>query len=125
MISQQMDVFFLEKDHKNNTFKTEYAKKIGTIWPPNPSMGFNDPNLSLDFIPQRQGKMVVLPKGQKPGQGAGQQQGGYQQGGYPPKPSHQMHNQGGPQQIQPPMGHGGPNDPNSPPFPDPSGQPGY
>ena len=71
------------------------------------------------------GKMVVLPKGQKPGQGAGQQQGGYQQGGYTQKPSHQMHNQGGPQQIQPPMGHGGPNDPNSPPFPDPSGQPGY
>ena len=44
MIQQQMDVFFLEKDHKNNTYKTDYAKKIGTIWPPNPSMGFNDPN---------------------------------------------------------------------------------
>jgi len=34
------------------------------------------------MLPQRQGKMVVLPKGQKPGQGMGQpQQGGYQQQG--------------------------------------------
>jgi hypothetical protein len=31
------------------------------------------------MLPQRQGKMVVLPKGQKPGQGMGQPQGGYQQ----------------------------------------------
>jgi len=35
----------------------------------------------LNMLPQRQGKMVVLPKGQKPGQGMGQPQGGYQQQG--------------------------------------------
>ena len=33
------------------------------------------------MLPQRQGKMVVLPKGQQPGQSMGQPQGGYQQQG--------------------------------------------
>ena len=109
MIQQQMDVFFLEKDHKNNTYKTDYAKKIGTIWPPNPSIGFNDPNLSLDFIPQRQGKMVVLPKGQKPGQGqvnvSSNSGGGYQQQGNYQQP------QGGPQHIGNSMPNFDPQDP--------------
>ena len=124
MIQEQQDIYFIEGNPQKG-YKPEYANKVGVILPPNPSRGENEPSFLLNMLPQRQGKMVVLPKGQKPGQGAGQQQGGYQQGGYPPKPSHQMHNQGGPQQIQPPMGHGGPNDPNSPPFQDPSGQPGY
>ena len=124
MIQEQQDIYFIEGNQQKG-YKPEYAFKIGVILPPNPSRGEAEPSFLFNFEPKRQGKMVVLPKGQKPGQGAGQQQGGYQQGGYPQKPSHQMHNQGGPQQIQPPMGHGGPNDPNSPPFPDPSGQPGY
>ena len=56
------------------------------------------------MLPQRQGKMVVLPKGQKPGGSMGQPQGGYQ-GGY-----QQNYNQGGPQQIGNGM-HGDPADP--------------
>ena len=88
MIQEQQDIFFIEGNPQKG-YKPEYANKIGVILPPNPSRGESEPTFLLNMLPQRQGKMVVLPKGQKPGQGMGQPQGGYQQN----------YNQGGPQQI--------------------------
>ena len=89
MIQEQQDIFFIEGNPQKG-YKPEYANKIGVILPPTPSRGESEPTFLLNMLPQRQGKMVVLPKGQKPGQGMGQPQGGYQQ---------QNYNQGGPQQI--------------------------
>ena len=89
MIQEQQDIFFIEGNPQKG-YKPEYANKIGVILPPNPSRGESEPTFLLNMLPQRQGKMVVLPRGQKPGQGMGQPQGGYQQ---------QNYNQGGPQQI--------------------------
>ena len=88
MIQEQQDIFFIEGNPQKG-YKPEYANKIGVILPPNPSRGESEPTFLLNMLPQRQGKMVVLPRGQKPGQGMGQPQGGYQQN----------YNQGGPQQI--------------------------
>tara|TARA_B100000214_G_scaffold306205_1_gene237240 strand:+ start:117 stop:440 length:324 start_codon:yes stop_codon:yes gene_type:complete len=99
MIQEQQDIFFIEGNPQKG-YKPEYANKIGVILPPNPSRGESEPTFLLNMLPQRQGKMVVLPKGQKPGQGMGQPQGGYQQN----------YNQGGPQQIGNIM-HGDPADP--------------
>ena len=96
MIQEQQDIYFIEGNPQKG-YKPEYANKIGVILPPNPSRGESEPTFLLNMLPQRQGKMVVLPKGQKPGGSMGQPQGGYQ-GGYPQRPSHSM-NQGGPQQI--------------------------
>ena len=95
MIQEQQDIFFIEGNPQKG-YKPEYANKIGVILPPNPSRGESEPTFLLNMLPQRQGKMVVLPRGQKPGQGMGQPQGGYQQN----------YNQGGPQHISqstPPM----------------------
>ena len=92
MIQEQQDIFFIEGNPQKG-YKPEYANKIGVILPPNPSRGESEPTFLLNMLPQRQGKMVVLPKGQKPGGSMGQPQGGYQ-GGY-----QQNYNQGGPQQI--------------------------
>ena len=90
MIQEQQDIFFIEGNPQKG-YKPEYANKIGVILPPNPSRGESEPTFLLNMLPQRQGKMVVLPKGQKPSQGMGQpQQQNYQQ---------QNYNQGGPQQI--------------------------
>ena len=90
MIQEQQDIFFIEGNPQKG-YKPEYANKIGVILPPNPSRGESEPTFLLNMLPQRQGKMVVLPRGQKPGQGMGQpQQQNYQQ---------QNYNQGGPQQI--------------------------
>ena len=90
MIQEQQDIFFIEGNPQRG-YKPEYANKIGVILPPNPSRGESEPTFLLNMLPQRQGKMVVLPRGQKPGQGMGQpQQQNYQQ---------QNYNQGGPQQI--------------------------
>ena len=89
MIQEQQDIYFIEGNPQKG-YKPEYANKIGVILPPNPSRGESEPTFLLNMLPQRQGKMVVLPRGQKPGQGMGQPQGGYQQ---------QNYNQGGPQQI--------------------------
>jgi len=100
MIQEQQDIFFIEGNPQKG-YKPEYANKIGVILPPNPSRGESEPTFLLNMLPQRQGKMVVLPRGQKPGQGMGQPQGGYQQ---------QNYNQGGPQQIGNIM-HGDPADP--------------
>ena len=88
MIQEQQDIYFIEGNPQKG-YKPEYANKIGVILPPNPSRGESEPTFLLNMLPQRQGKMVVLPRGQKPGQGMGQPQGGYQQN----------YNQGGPQQI--------------------------
>ena len=107
MIQEQQDIFFIEGNPQKG-YKPEYANKIGVILPPNPSRGESEHTFLLNMLPQRQGKMVVLPKGQKPGGSMGQPQGGYQQ---------QNYNQGGPQQIGNVM-HGDPADPG------PSGQ-GY
>ena len=90
MIQEQQDIFFIEGNPQKG-YKPEYANKIGVILLPNPSRGESEPTFLLNMLPQRQGKMVVLPRGQKPGQGMGQpQQQNYQQ---------QNYNQGGPQQI--------------------------
>ena len=88
MIQEQQDIFFIEGNPQKG-YKPEYANKIGVILPPNPSRGESEPTFLLNMLPQRQGKMVVLPRGQKPGGNMGQPQGGYQQN----------YNQGGPQQI--------------------------
>jgi len=83
MIMEQQDIYFIEGNPQKG-YKPEYANKIGVILPPNASRGENEPSFLLNMLPQRQGKMVVLPKGQKPGQGQGMgqpQQGGYQQQG--------------------------------------------
>ena len=78
---EQQDIYFVEGNPQKG-YKPEYANKICVILPPNPSRGEAEPSFLLNMLPQRQGKMVVLPKGQKPGQGMGQpQQGGYQQQG--------------------------------------------
>ena len=90
MIQEQQDIFFIEGNPQRG-YKPEYANKIGVILPPNPSRGESEPTFLLNMLPQRQGKMVVLPRGQKPGGSIGQpQQQNYQQ---------QNYNQGGPQQI--------------------------
>ena len=91
MITEQQDIYFIEGNPQKG-YKPEYASKIGVILPPNPNRGENEPTFLLNMLPQRQGKMVVMPKGQKPGQ-ANPQQGfapnPYQQesqstgGGYP------------------------------------------
>jgi hypothetical protein len=116
MIQEQQDIYFIEGNPQKG-YKPEYANKIGVILPPNPSRGEADPTFLLNMLPQRQGKMVVLPKGQKPGQGMGQPQGGYQQqgGNYPQR---QSHNMGGPQHISNSM----PNNMVDPADPGPSGQ---
>ena len=79
MIMEQQDVYFIEGNPQKGY--SQYSTKIGVILPPNPSRGEAEPSFLLNMLPQRQGKMVVLPKGQKPGQGMGQPQGGYQQQG--------------------------------------------
>ena len=89
MIQEQQDIYFIEGNPQKG-YKPEYANKIGVILPPNPSRGESEPTFLLNMLPQRQGKMVVLPRGQKPGGSIGQPQSGYQQ---------QNYNQGGPQQI--------------------------
>ena len=94
MIMEQQDIYFIEGNPQKG-YKPEYANKIGVILPPNPSRGEAEPSFLLNMLPQRQGKMVVLPKGQKPGQGMGQPQGGYQQQGG----QQYQGNQGGPQHI--------------------------
>ena len=101
MIQEQQDIFFIEGNPQKG-YKPEYANKIGVILPPNPSRGESEPTFLLNMLPQRQGKMVVLPRGQKPGQGMGQPQGGYQQ---------QNYNQGGPQHISSSMPMSDPADP--------------
>ena len=102
MIQEQQDIFFIEGNPQRG-YKTEYANKIGVILPPNPSRGESEPTFLLNMLPQRQGKMVVLPRGQKPGQGMGQpQQQNYQQ---------QNYNQGGPQHISSSMPMSDPADP--------------
>ena len=77
MIMEQQDVYFIEGNPQKGY--SQYSQKCGVILPPNPSKGEAEPVFLLNMIPNRQGKMVVLPKGQKPGQGMGQPQGGYQQ----------------------------------------------
>ena len=80
MIQEQQDVYFIEGNPQKGY--SQYSTKIGVILPPNASRGEAEPSFLLNMLPQRQGKMVVLPKGQKPGQGMGQQQqSGYQQQG--------------------------------------------
>ena len=79
MIMEQQDVYFIEGNPQKGY--SQYSQKCGVILPPNPSKGEAEPVFILNMIPNRQGKMVVLPKGQKPGQGMGQPQGGYQQQG--------------------------------------------
>ena len=102
MIQEQQDIFFIEGNPQRG-YKPEYANKIGVILPPNPSRGESEPTFLLNMLPQRQGKMVVLPRGQKPGQGMGQpQQQNYQQ---------QNYNQGGPQHISSSMPMSDPADP--------------
>ena len=101
MIQEQQDIFFIEGNPQKG-YKPEYANKIGVILPPNPSRGESEPTFLLNMLPQRQGKMVVLPRGQKPGQGMVQPQSGYQQ---------QNYNQGGPQHISSSMPMSDPADP--------------
>ena len=80
MIMEQQDVYFIEGNPQKGY--SQYSTKIGVILAPNLSKGEAEPSFLLNMIPNRQGKMVVLPKGQKPGQGMGQQQqSGYQQQG--------------------------------------------
>lgn len=104
MINEQQDIYFIEGNPQKG-YKPEYASKVGVILPPNPQKNEYEPTFLLNMLPQRQGKMVVMPKGQKPGQGASQgggfqpnpyQQasqstgGGYpQQGNNPPPPTGQ------------------------------------
>ena len=92
MINQQQNIYFIEGNPQKG-YKPEYASQIGVILPPNLSRNEHEPTFILNMLPQRQGKMVVLPKGQKPGesntQGGGFQPNAYQQasqstgGGYP------------------------------------------
>ena len=78
MIMEQQDVYFIEGNPQKGY--SQYSTKIGVILPPNPSRGEAEPSFLFNFEPKRQGKMVVLPKGQKPGQVMGQpQQQNYQQ----------------------------------------------
>ena len=79
MIQEQQDVYFIEGNPQKGY--SQYSTKIGVILAPNLSKGEAEPSFLLNMIPNRQGKMVVLPKGQKPGQSMGQPQGGYQQQG--------------------------------------------
>ena len=94
MINEQMDIYFVEGNPQKG-YKPEYASKVGVILPPNPQRNEFEPVLLLNMQPLRQGKMVVMPKGQKPSQ-AGQQQQGYQapQGGFQqggnPQPNYQQ-----------------------------------
>tara|TARA_B100000963_G_C22477080_1_gene602901 strand:- start:10 stop:375 length:366 start_codon:yes stop_codon:yes gene_type:complete len=81
MITEQQDIYFIEGNPQKG-YKPEYASKIGVILPPNPGRGENEPTFLLNMLPQRQGKMVVMPKGQKPGQGAAPQGGGFQPNAY-------------------------------------------
>ena len=102
MIMEQQDIYFVEGNPQKG-YKPENANNIGVILQPNPSRGEAEPSFLLNMLPQRQGKMVVLPKGQKPGQGMGQpQQQNYQQ---------QNYNQGGPQHISNSMPMNDPADP--------------
>ena len=92
MINQQQNIYFIEGNPQKG-YKPEYASQIGVILPPNLSRNEHEPTFILNMLPQRQGKMVVLPKGQKPGettnQGGGFQNNSYQNasqstgGGYP------------------------------------------
>tara|TARA_E500000318_G_scaffold56653_1_gene52696 strand:- start:132 stop:479 length:348 start_codon:yes stop_codon:yes gene_type:complete len=88
MITEQQDIYFIEGNPQKG-YKPEYASKVGVILPPNPSRNEHEPTFLLNMLPQRQGKMVVMPKGQKPGQGGGFQPNPYQNasqstgGGYP------------------------------------------
>ena len=79
MIQEQQDVYFIEGNPQKGY--SQYSTKIGVILAPNLSKGEAEPSFLLNMIPNRQGKMVVLPKGQKPGQSMGQPQSGYQQQG--------------------------------------------
>ncbi|QDP66872.1 MAG: hypothetical protein Tp172SUR151031_19 [Prokaryotic dsDNA virus sp.] len=65
MINNQMDVYFIE-GNRTKGYKTEYATKVGIIWPPNPQFGSTMPNLDLKLVPSGGGMLVVLPKGMKP-----------------------------------------------------------
>ena len=80
MITMQQDIYFIEGNPQKG-YKPEYASKVGVILPPNPSRGENEPTFLLNMLPQRQGKMVVMPKGQKPGE-ANTQGGGFQANPY-------------------------------------------
>ena len=79
MIMEQQDIYFIEGNPQKGY--SQYSTKIGVILAPNLSKGEAEPSFLLNMLTQRQGKMVVLPKGQKPGQSMGQPQGGYQQQG--------------------------------------------
>mgnify|MGYP003149925205 CR=1 FL=1 len=93
MINEQMDIYFVEGNQQRGY--SQYSTKIGVILPPNPQRNEPDPVLIFNFEPKKNGKMVVMPKGQKPNQ-AGQQQQGYQapQGGFQhggnPQPNYQQ-----------------------------------
>lgn len=80
MINEQQDIYFIEGNPQKG-YKPEYASKVGVILPPNPQKNEYEPTFLLNMLPQRQGKMVVMPKGQKPGQGASQG-GGFQNNSY-------------------------------------------
>jgi hypothetical protein len=81
MITEQQDIYFIEGNPQKG-YKPEYASKVGVILPPNPSRNEHEPTFLLNMLPQRQGKMVVMPKGQKPGQDAAPQGGGFQPNPY-------------------------------------------
>ena len=106
MINEQQDIYFIEGNPQKG-YKPEYASKVGVILPPNPSRGENEPTFLLNMLPQRQGKMVVMPKGQKPGQGTSQG-GGFQPNAY--QPASQSTGGGYPHHGQPAPAPTGPND---------------
>lgn len=81
MINQQQNIYFIEGNPQKG-YKTQYPSLIGVILPPNPPRNEYEPTLILNLLPQKQGKMVVMPKGQKPGQDAAPQDGGFQPNAY-------------------------------------------
>ena len=107
MINEQQDIYFIEGNPQKG-YKPEYASLIGVILPPNPQKNEYEPTFLLNMLPQRQGKMVVMPKGHKPGQGASQG------GGFQPNPY---------QQASQSTGGGFPQQGNNPP--PPTGQGDY
>ena len=72
MITEQMDIYFVQKDYQTKEYKMHngniIAQKIGSIFPPGQYGYQNAPNMKIDFTPAKSGEWIVLPKGVRPGQ---------------------------------------------------------
>ena len=89
MITEQMDIYFVQKDYKTQEYKMNngniLAFRIGSIFPPGQYGYQNAPNMKIDFTPSKSGEWIVLPKGVRPGQeNMNQGQQNFQQQGQGP-----------------------------------------